>query len=213
MKQHVVVLTVVGMVCGLTLAVAQAQPGDAHWRERGGRPGRPSQAGMRGEQGGLDEMRQVISSGWMLSTLTRPETAADLELTEEQVTSIQAEVEQMQQDQKTIQAELQASAMEQARLLTGETFDEEALMAVVEETGRLRTELAKLRIQPLLILRRTLTAEQIEKAHAIMAEQRHGRSWSRDRSRSRAFGDRQEEQAQSLGEEAEVSAEDEQEGQ
>ena len=62
--------------------------------------------------------------------------------------------------------------MDQVNLLTAETVDEEAVMAAVEKSGRIHTELAKLRIKPILELKKILTREQLEKAKGIVQERR-----------------------------------------
>ena len=67
------------------------------------------------------------------------------------------------------------TALEQASLLTGKEVDEAAVMAAVEKAGKARTEIAKLRVKAILMLKETLTDEQREQVHKMMAERFRGR--------------------------------------
>jgi Spy/CpxP family protein refolding chaperone len=96
--------------------------------------------------------------------------AASLGVTPEQKATLREYVEHSRERMKLLREKMEATALEQARLLTQPDIDEPAVMDSVERLGALRTELAKLRIRQLLILRDTLTPEQIEKARGLMRE-------------------------------------------
>ncbi|MEO0109075.1 MAG: hypothetical protein ABIK62_07925, partial [candidate division WOR-3 bacterium] len=55
--------------------------------------------------------------------------------------------------------------------MTEDKVDEEAVMREVEESGRLRTEIAKLRMRALLLVKATLTPEQFKALRQLMSRQ------------------------------------------
>ena len=91
-----------------------------------------------------------------------PAVAADAGVTEEQLSQLRAHFSGVKKRQKSLTEELKAAAMLQAKLITDSTVDEEALLRAVEETGRIRTDLAKLRVMGLLAVKRILRPEQLE---------------------------------------------------
>ena len=50
------------------------------------------------------------------------------------------------------------------------TPDEKAILAAVEKAGRIRTDQAKLKVKELLLIRKTLTPEQIEKIKELIRQ-------------------------------------------
>jgi Spy/CpxP family protein refolding chaperone len=115
------------------------------------------------------------------------ELAERLGLTEDQIRTLKDGVYKLKLQEIDLRAALEKSAMEQAKLMTAEKVDEKALMDAVEKTGSIRTELAKLRVKGLMLLRDTLTGEQIKEIreqHRKMADRirREGRrKFGRDR--------------------------------
>jgi Spy/CpxP family protein refolding chaperone len=115
----------------------------------GGR-GRP---GEDGPQHGPEEM--------LIHRLTRdPELAGELGISEDQVAQLNETAYALRKRHVELRAKLEVAAMEQARLMSESGIDEQALMAAVEATGAVRTEMAKLRVQQLLAIRNILTEEQ-----------------------------------------------------
>ena len=104
----------------------------------------------------------------MFAVFGRPETAEKLGLTAEQSHAIQARLKQSEQLRSEIKEKTQKAAMKQARLLTAKEPDEKELMAVVEELGSYRTEMAKDRIRLIIFMRRTLTEEQMGAVRRLM---------------------------------------------
>ena len=111
----------------------------------------------------------------MARMLANPRVSAELGLTDEQVSHMEDALAALREEGERLRRDMEHAAMEQARLMTAEEFDEAALMAAVERTGRVRTEIAKLRIRPLIILREILTPEQIR----VVTEHVRGRRGDR----------------------------------
>ena len=108
-------------------------------------------------------------SEWIFARLlTNPRMAAELNLTEEQSSTIQDAVAGMKDKAMQLRRELEESAVEQAKLMTADKIDEAALLAAVEKTGGIRTEIAKLNIKALIVLKQVLTPEQIAKSRELM---------------------------------------------
>ncbi len=122
-----------------------------------GRMGAPG-IGMGGEEAALGRL------------LTNPKVAETLGLSGEQVKSLQEKMDGVRKEIDALRADLEKASMEQARLLTTQTVDEAAVMAAVEKAGEIRTKIAKLMVQQLLTVKKTLTPEQIEKARAMIRE-------------------------------------------
>ena len=110
-----------------------------------------------------------------MEQMLKPETARKLGLEAAQVKKLKQGLARVQKQEKALHAKLAAAGREQAKLLMAKgKVDEAAIMKAVEKTGRLRTQMAKLRIRPILLVKQTLTAEQIETAHKMMRERMQG---------------------------------------
>ena len=96
--------------------------------------------------------------------------AEQIGLSEDQSRHIRDELYRVRMEMVDLQADLQKAAIEQARLLSADTIDEQALMTVIEKIGNVRTQIAKLRIKPLLVIKKTLDPEQLEKVRERMKE-------------------------------------------
>jgi hypothetical protein len=82
--------------------------------------------------------------------------------------------------------QMQQAAEEQARLMMQDPVDEAALMAAIEKTGKIRTEIAKVKIMPIILVKKTLSPEQIEQVKKLLKErmERHRREREQWRDRS-----------------------------
>jgi Spy/CpxP family protein refolding chaperone len=119
--------------------------------------------------------------------LESPEIAEAAGITEEQ----QAMLRDARFESKTreieLRADLEKTGLEQARLMTEETVDEAAVLAAVEKAGALRTELAKLKIGQVLLVKKTLTPEQLKKLHETARQfKQHGRGEGKHDGKKRA---------------------------
>jgi Spy/CpxP family protein refolding chaperone len=71
-----------------------------------------------------------------------------------------------------LHAEHEKAGLEQAMLLTEPEIDEAAVMTAIEKIGEIQIRMAKLRIQPLFLIKRVLSAEQVARAQELVREHR-----------------------------------------
>jgi len=100
--------------------------------------------------------------------LGNPELVEEIGLSKEQVAGLKEGTFEMRKDEIRLGADLQLAALQQARLVQDPEASEEDIMEAVEETGRIRTEIAKLHMRRLIMVRETLTPEQQEKVHEMV---------------------------------------------
>lgn len=124
------------------------------------------QAKMKG--GG--EMQEDRLLGALISN---PRFAQQLELSDEQVATLKGAVQTQRTAFEDLKKQVQAAAMEQARLITQQPVDEAALMAAVDRGFELRAQMAKLKIKQLLMMREVLTPEQQQRARSMMQARRN----------------------------------------
>jgi Spy/CpxP family protein refolding chaperone len=161
-------VAVVSVCVASGMAVA-AGPGE------GLRPG-----GMRGEPGrgggggggmaGLD-----AGDGRILRMLDSARFAKEAGVSQAQVAEIKAKLEVLRKEQIDLRAELEKAGLEQAKLLAEKSMDEEVLLAAVDKTSSVSARMARNRIKQLLVMRKILTPEQVEKLYGMMNEQRMGK--------------------------------------
>lgn len=132
------------------------------------------------EPGLMDRpMRQMPSmerSDFMRRLLDNPRVMNALALTEQQKAQIKEKGLLLQKEVQRIRAELDKAGMEQAKLVSNDSTDMKTLMAAVEKTGKIRTEMAKVQLKHLIEVRSLLTADQRAKLPEFMhkAHERRG---------------------------------------
>ncbi len=154
-------------------------------------------AGAKG--GGREQRRPGADQDIMMGqALRNPRMAEKLGLSEEQQQAIEGQLAELQKAHNSLRAGMEQAGLQQARLMMAEELDEAALMAAVEETGRIRTELAKLRIRHLLFMRKTLTPEQIKKARSAIRDKmkKHREEGSKGRGPKKHHGEGKKNQGQ-----------------
>ena len=173
---------------------AEAEPG-APRRERPRRPGfGPRRDGPEGAAGprrdgpgrfgpggaglGGPGMNEGGSLGFLVPLLQKPETAAKIGLPEEKAQALAAAFADLDAQLKAVNEKLPAAFKRQADALEATPVDEAAVLAAVNEAWDLRREVALLQTRKVLAIRASLSAEQIEKARALLKDE-----W-------RAFGER-----------------------
>ena len=166
-------------------------PREGRAEERGGRPERRGPG--RGDMQGGGKMKGGGQTDAMLVAriVSNPTIAKKFGLSEEQITTLSEAMQQMRKEQIPLNAQMELAALEQAKLMTAKPIDEEAVMAAVEATGKIRTEIAKLQVKQLLLVNRTLTQEQIETIKERIREKMRGRGGNM-RGRGRGEGDNEE---------------------
>lgn len=161
----------VGGIAGLSLAwcsLAQSTDGMGMGGmpppgEDGGRPGMHGKQ-LRGGPGGEPP------EGAIARLIMNAKLAEEIGLTKEQISSLRTTLDGMKKKEIDLRGELEKAGIDQARLMSETTPDEKAIMAAVEKSGMISTEFAKLKVQQLLVIRKTLTPEQMEKVKAMMHE-------------------------------------------
>ena len=100
--------------------------------------------------------------------LANQELVEEIGLSEDQVAKLKDGAYELKKAQIQMQADMKLAALEQAKLIKDEASQESDIMAAVEKTGKIRTEVAKLHMKRLLMVRKTLTPEQQEKVRTMV---------------------------------------------
>ncbi len=174
MKRYGHIIAAAVMTAGVALAQEQPPvappppapgtpaPEGREWQGRGiMRGGR-----MDGEGGGPE--------GLLLRALERPEVVAALGLSEETVQTLKAAAHEQSVAMIDLRAEMEKTALEQARLLAQPQVDEAAVMAAVEKLGALRIDAAKRQVRQVLLIKQLLTPEQLAKVREFAQRRREG---------------------------------------
>ena len=184
MKRYYVAL--LGGIAGLSVAwCSLAEPADE--TGGGGMPSAPGQEGGMGDMHGKrlrGGMGGEPPEGAIARLIMNPKLAEELGLTKEQIASLRTTLDEMKKKEIDLRGELEKAGIDQAKLMSETTPDEKAIMTAVEKSGKINIEFAKLRVQQLLVIRKTLTEEQMEKVKALihqrmnkMKEEGGARSW------------------------------------
>jgi Spy/CpxP family protein refolding chaperone len=120
------------------------------------------------EEGGQHEAMM----GHILST---PGAAEKVGLTPEQAERLRDSMLEARERQIDLRAAMEKAALRQARLLVEEDVNEDEVMELVEQMGRIRTEMARIRMQQLLMMRRALSPEQMGRIREWLRERAPGR--------------------------------------
>jgi Spy/CpxP family protein refolding chaperone len=173
----------VGFVLAAAVVATQAwaqDQGKPEGRDAGDRIGggeRIQRRPMLGEREGDQE-------GMMLQGLLKdPDVAIKAGISEQQMTTLRTGFDGMKPEFERLRKELEKAGVDQAALMTKASPDEAAMMTAVEHTGAIRTELAKMQMKSLLLVRRTLSPEQIEKVKSLARERMRERFGDRMRDR------------------------------
>lgn len=148
--------TVIPALIVLTTAAGVAQEDRPLGPEGRGGPMHAGRGGP-GKPGGRPEHQMIIRQ-----LLTNPTVAEQVGMSEEQLAALRTGAEEARVEQEKLHEELRAAATEQAELMMADDVDEKAVLEAVEKTGEIRIRIAKLRVQGLLLLKRTLEPEQVE---------------------------------------------------
>ena len=143
--------------------------------DRRGDDGQPQHHGeqMRGmmkKQAGEREQFRLLHV-----LIKNSELAEKIGLTDEQRASLRESMKRAQAESRELQEEVQKAAQQQARLVTEDEVDDEAVMNAVDRVFDARKAMAKIRMRQFLLLRKTLTPEQIESARQLVRNPAHRR--------------------------------------
>lgn len=126
------------------------------------RPG--AEGSMRGSGMALGGVSGILAE----RIVNDPEVTTKLGLSQEQVTTIKDKLFALKQSEVKLNADMELAAMEQAKLMTMDKVAEAEVLAAVEKVGNLRTQVAKIQAQKMLVLKQTLTADQMKKIKEVL---------------------------------------------
>lgn len=133
---------------------------------------RMNDGGMRTREGRMPggEMDGPGGDGMLERILSNPAMIEELGLSEEKIVEIKDKLAEFKKKNEELRTQMQQAGKKQAELLTAKEVDEATLMAAVEETGKINTEIAKLRMQKLLLARQNISPEKMEKIREKIRE-------------------------------------------
>jgi Spy/CpxP family protein refolding chaperone len=162
-KKWMLAVAVSGLVVARYAAAQEPPPDGAGGTPPGPRPG----AGERQHRGPMPRLGPGIGEIAIQRLLDRHAVVEELGLTPEQVKTLKEKATEFENRKRKIREQLDLSGREQVTLLAAEPINTNAVMAVVEKSGKLRTHHAKLAVEELLFIRSTLTAEQLNRMKQI----------------------------------------------
>jgi len=103
----------------------------------------------------------VDPEGMFIRSLAQdPKAAQNLGLTPQQIKDIRAALSSPSGDMTELTGKMQKAAEQQIGLMSQDAPDEAAVMKLVDEIGKVRSDIAKLRMKQMLAVLKTLTPEQ-----------------------------------------------------
>jgi len=116
---------------------------------------------MRQGKGGMMERGDMMM-------FMRPAVVQQLELTSEQQGQIAAVMGSASNEMSSLRIKMQTLAKRQAELMGAENIDENAVLQLADEIGKIRSDTAKIQIKQMLAARKILTAAQRLKMRDMM---------------------------------------------
>lgn len=147
----------IGLMIGCIMGVASMALADEPAAQGGDRQPPP----MRQGKGGMMERGEMMM-------LMRPAVVKQLELTSEQQAQIAAVVGSASNEMSSLRTKIQTLAKKQAELMGAENIDENAVLQLADEIGKVRSDTAKIQIKQMLAARKILTVEQRLKMREMM---------------------------------------------
>lgn len=183
----IIVMTLAGFATaepeGKGKQAAPSGPGNEHHKPCIMRPeaGRPMQQwpGME-RKGGMED--EEIRESFLMRVLNNPELVGKIGLSEDQVAMLKDAFYDIRKQEIKFRAEQELAGLEQAKLITARKPDEKQIMKAVETAGKIEIEIAKLRIKKVLLVKTSLTPEQMAKVQNLLRDKIRER---RDQSGSR----------------------------
>lgn len=147
----------------------------------GGRTG-PGGGGMRGGMGQGDG--EGARAEMMLeSILTNQEMITKIGLTAEQTKTLNTAITENKSKRAKLKSQMETLGVEQVTKMAQTNVDEKAVLKLVEKIGELRTQLAKNAISELLLIKRTVTPDQMKKMREIAKDLR--KDWKKQDGKER----------------------------
>ncbi len=109
-----------------------------------------------------------MRDGGGMMMLMRPMVVKQLELTRDQQAQIAAVVSSGSNEMTSLRAMMQPIAKKQAELMGADVLDENAILQLADEIGKIRSDMAKLQIKEMLAAHKILTVDQRLKLRDMM---------------------------------------------
>ena len=114
----------------------------------------------------------TMQEALMARILTNPKTAEKVGLKEDQIKTLKDALYALKRSEIDLRAKMEHASLDQAKLIE-EKADDKAVMDAVDKKYEVMKEMAKLKIKNVLLVRKTLTSEQIEKIKGLVEERLH----------------------------------------
>ncbi len=126
----------------------------------------------RGERGGKNRKEQTEHqkrrlkhhggmSGGIDRLINNPKVREELGITDEQVERLKDVKAELSEQREDLIAEMKEARKEQMELMQADELDKKAIMTAINQSGKLRTKLDKLRVEGLFRVQDILTEEQL----------------------------------------------------
>lgn len=132
-------------------------------------------------------LRALNFGNWVGRQVVTPEFMEQTGISAEQSAKLKEIMLQREQEQKKLQEEINALALQQAQLARGllsrPNIEVDELMDLIDKIGGLRTEQAKVNTRILIDIHEVLNSEQRQKASLIIAQEGRKRRLERQQRR------------------------------
>jgi len=176
MKKNMLVVTV-GLAGLLIGSVSFGQTGDEAKKENpaqnkssGLNRGQFGQGGMGGSmmRGGSPSVNPIMNGGLLPpfvlnKILGDPKEAAALGISEDKIKTLKDSMDQSQKQNEELRKQLMEAEQARRKLMENNSTDENALIAVAEKLSQARLEMEKASIKQMVLIRKTITQEQMNK--------------------------------------------------
>lgn len=163
MKYSALIITAITLSGAIAFAQDAEQPGRPGKRQTEGRDRANMQERMKKNGGpeGKEGDRRGGREEMIERMLDRPETREKLGISEADFEAIKSELDKLKTEDSRLKEKMQKLGLEQAKVMTSKELDEDKLMGLVEDIGRVRTDLAKARMRKMLIIRKHIDPEKM----------------------------------------------------
>ncbi len=171
-KQHLGIAALVMALCvsAAVAAPASTNPPPAAVTNRPHESGADAKRNVRNERLNSKDDAGLQQETQIMRLLERPELVKELNLSDDQKKALKKAREDFTPRCVETIRKLETSLVRQVELLKQDALDAGALDKAVEVSGRLRTDLAKLRMQHLVLVLKTINPEQRMKLNDLLRE-------------------------------------------
>jgi hypothetical protein len=117
----------------------------------------------------------------LMMVINNPDAAKEAGIGEDQIQTLKNGMYEFRKERVKLGADIELAAMEQAKIMEQANVDENALMACVERKGQIKTAMDKLVAREMLLVKKTLTKEQIGAVRKIAQKQLRRTEQERER--------------------------------